>query len=79
MKLYSVITKSNFILFDRVPIEVLEQKFEFSLNDLVESSLIEVGGQLSNKLKIKADKQTQKHLYAKDKRGNYLVTIQRVE
>ena len=76
-KLYCAKTKSGHVLFEGATLPFLETRFEFSLNDLVEAQMLKCGEELSRKVKIKTDSEIYKNLYSNDKRGYYLVTIER--
>ena len=76
-KLYCAKTKSGHVLMRGATLPFLGTKFEFSLNDLVEAQMLKCAEELSRKLKIKTDSEIYRDLYSNDKRGYYLVTIER--
>jgi hypothetical protein len=76
-KLYCAKTKSGHILVQGATLAFLETKFEFSLNDLVEAQMLKLGEALPRKLRIKTNSELYQNLYSNDKRGYYLVTIER--
>ena len=75
-KLYCVKSKTGHILIQDATIEYLETKLEFSLNDLIETSIMKVGDELSRKLKIKTKSELYETLTKRDKTAFHL-TVER--
>lgn len=75
-KLYCVKSRTGHILIRDATIEYLETKLEFSLNDLVETSIMKVGEELSRKLKIKNSSELYQTL-AKNDKGAFHLTVER--
>jgi len=76
-KLYNAVTNTDFVLMERVPLSYLRTKFVFSLNDLVNTDILQPGEKLKNPLEIKTELDLYSSLTEKKKK-EFLVTIQRV-
>ena len=76
-KLYNAVTRTGFVLMERVSLSYLRTKFVFSLNDLINTDILQPGQKLQNTLEIKTELDLYSSLTEK-KSKEYLVTIQRV-
>lgn len=77
MKLYSITTQTGHILFKDVPLDLVEEKLELQLNNLVKAENLQVGEDLGENLKLRLPQQISEYMYHKNRKKNYLVTVQR--
>ena len=77
-KLFVAKTRTGHIIIHDASLSYLETKLDFTLNDLVDASLLKVGEELKRKIKIKTTSEIYESLCKSDKRGNYLMTVERV-
>ena len=76
-KLYCAKTHTGYTIEPDSTLEYLQNKFEFSLNDLVEAEILKVGQELSRKLKIKTTSEIYNMLANTSQLKHYLITIER--
>ena len=76
-KLYCAKTHTGYAIELDATLEYLQNKFEFSLNDLVEADILKVGQKLSRKIKIKTTSELYNMLANTSQLKHYLITIER--
>jgi hypothetical protein len=77
MKLYSIITQTGYTLLQDVSLDVVEEKIEVQLNNLVKAQNLQVGESLGEYLKLRLPPQISEYMYNNTRKKNYLVTVHR--
>lgn len=77
-KLFSALTKNNHAVLVDVPLNIIREKLEMDLADLIEANILEPGQSLNKYLKIKADEQAKNILYSSERESrHYLIKLVR--
>ena len=77
MQLYSIITQTGYTLLQDVSLDVVEEKIEVQLNNLVKAQNLQVGESLGEYLKLRLPPQISEYMYNNTRKKNYLVTVHR--